>query len=139
MKKENITKEELTSLLLNLPELIRKKEVDVLEYSKRISTAEEEIERMEGLEMIKVSAEKEQVFVSVSDPHVEKKKFKNEISRKAEVYKRLHLDKEYLNQKKNYEHSKKQEVLGTIRLKYLFNQFSATKYLVRLMTQGADE
>lgn len=126
-KKTKDVKDLLLESFENLPEEIKKVELNVLGYSNSISTTEAEIKEQEHFTMASIIRE----TIMVDD--VPKKKFTNEAGRNAELGKRLLKHKEYIENKKVINETKNMLAKEKIYLNYLNNKFSACKHITKLI------
>lgn len=113
----------IKSTLLNLPRTIRDEELLVMGFQKQTSDLQESLEKQEA--MVKAD-------VSMETNGDDKKKFKNEIERSAEVSKRLSESETFEITKREYAGSVKLLKIKEINLKYLYNEFSALKAIARM-------
>ena len=124
------TKVDLIGRLQDLPLMIKKKEMEVMNFSNNASLNETTVKEREALILTEIATETIKEFKLIKPS----KKYKNEDARQGELKKRLIGDKVYKVVHKNWEHNKEQKQKSEIQLKYLNNQFSSTKWLVRLVT-----
>lgn len=116
-------KEDLDGDLVNLPQLIREKRFELVDYSKKVNHHESHKSRIESFTMSAVANEKEEG----------KKKYPNEDSRKHELNSRLRVNEEFKEHKEKVEHNTTLLKEGEIVLDFLRNKFSASKYRVKLL------
>lgn len=117
------TRDEILDRLNTLPNLIKKKEFDVLGYSSNVSMYSEDMRAIEVTTKAEVVNEKEDG----------KNKYSNEALRQDQVNQRLERNQNYKNARVSWEHNKLQLQKGEINLRNLQNRFSAARYISRLI------
>ena len=117
------TRDEILDRLNTLPNLIKKKEFDVLGYSSNVSMYSEDMKAIEITTKAEVANEKEDG----------KNKYSNEVLRQEAVNIKLSKNQNYKNAKVSWEHNKLQLQKGEINLRNLQNRFSAAKAIARLI------
>jgi len=123
-----MNKDKIIEELEELPDKIKTIENSIYNYFKQVELNEIGLVEIDNLFLSQVSAETDSEG---------KKKYTNDISRRAEQNVRLSRDQQYREIKSNLEHNKSEMKKQEREYNYLKNRFTALKYIIKLLTMSS--
>lgn len=128
----NSATKDVREVLFKSPEEIKELEFQMLGRSNKVSLKDSEMKRMSNKIMANIVEETVTITDEIKMKVTTKLKFTNNIAREAELDKRLHINKAYLESKATKKKEQDELKREEIDLKFLKNKFSAAKYLTLL-------